>query len=149
MPSGVVEAEELEGAVALEGPAHVPVRAVDVGEEGSLRELLVDAHGDVPRGGDELDALLDGAVGHDHLDGLVGGFGLLDLGALALEVLLEELDAFGVVRGLFLVRGRARGLGGSHRRLGVSHASQKDALAAITIRPLRRGLGRALGHLRR
>ena len=95
-----------------------------MGEEGSLRQLLVDAHGDVPGGGDELDALLDGAVGHDHLDGLVLGLGLLDLGALALEVLLEEFDALAIVRGLFLVRGRARGLGGSHRRLGVSHTSQ-------------------------
>ena len=102
----IVEGEELERAVALEGAAHVPVGAVDVGEERGLRELLVDAHGDVPGRGDELDSLLDGAVGHNHLDGLVLGLGRFQLFALAREVLLEQLDALGIERRLLLVRGR-------------------------------------------
>eukprot|EP00982_Pelagococcus_subviridis_P006238 30017-Pelagococcus_subviridis.AAC.27 len=106
---GVVEREQLERAVALERSSHVPVLPVHVREDRRLRELLVDAHRDVPRRRDVLHRVADRAVGHRDLDRLVrrlrGGLPL----ALAREVFLEELDALRVVRALLFVRGRPGG----------------------------------------
>mmetsp|Transcript_42518 Transcript_42518/g.68384 ORF Transcript_42518/g.68384 Transcript_42518/m.68384 type:complete len:378 (-) Transcript_42518:121-1254(-) len=107
---GIVEGKELERAVALQRAAHVPVGAVHVREQRRLRQLLVDTHGDVPRGGDVLDAVLDGAVGHHNLDGLGRCRGGVHLTTLAREVLLEKLDALSIVRRLQLERGWACGL---------------------------------------
>mmetsp|Transcript_16660 Transcript_16660/g.40842 ORF Transcript_16660/g.40842 Transcript_16660/m.40842 type:complete len:383 (-) Transcript_16660:188-1336(-) len=112
----VVEREQLQRAVRLQRPPHVPVLAVHVREERRLRQLLVDGHGDVPRAGHVPDSLLDASVGHDHLDGIVDVLRGDDLLALAREVLLEQLDALGVVRRLHLERRRPRGL--RSRRIG-------------------------------
>mmetsp|Transcript_10549 Transcript_10549/g.36441 ORF Transcript_10549/g.36441 Transcript_10549/m.36441 type:complete len:435 (-) Transcript_10549:257-1561(-) len=107
-----VEGEDLELAVALEGPEHIPVLAVDLRHQGLLAQPLADSGGDVLWGGHVTCSLPHRTVGKGdrNLHALLGGLRGVELGAL--EVLLEESDTL-VVVGLFYlgVRGLSRDTG--------------------------------------